>query len=264
MMNNTFLTACSIALLLYSCKDEDVISNPELTSTQATKDHLFAEQSFNDVARIVEEGFLMPGIKGSFPSYNLINNSTLIINFGTNCIYNQRLYSGKIITTYTGNYRDSLSVMTTTFDNYHVNNNLIQGERIVTNEGRNSNGNMWFTIAVNNASITPPQNGTINWESNSTREWINGQNTYYNFLDDIYKISGTASGNAANGNYFNVLINKALEIHLDCYSSCLVKSGTAKISPNGYPDRIINYGNSICDCNFDISINGINYPILIN
>ena len=185
MMNNTFLTACSIALLLYSCKDEDVISNPELTSTQATKDHLFAEQSFNDVARIVEEGFLMPGIKGSFPSYNLINNSTLIINFGTNCIYNQRLYSGKIITTYTGNYRDSLSVMTTTFDNYHVNNNLIQGERIVTNEGRNSNGNMWFTIAVNNASITPPQNGTINWESNSTREWINGQNTYYNFLDDI-------------------------------------------------------------------------------
>ena len=83
-------------------------------------------------------------------------------------------------------------------------------------------------------------------------------------LDDIYKISGTASGNAANGNYFNVLINKALEIHLDCYSSCLVKSGTAKISPNGYPDRIINYGNSICDCNFDISINGINYPILIN
>tara|TARA_B100000767_G_scaffold239714_1_gene235095 strand:+ start:348 stop:1139 length:792 start_codon:yes stop_codon:yes gene_type:complete len=263
-MKNTLLAACSIALLLYSCKDQDVINNPELTSTQATQDHLFAEQTFNDVARIVEEGFLTPGIKGSFPSYNLIDNNTLIINFGTNCIYNQKLYSGKIIVTYSGNYRDSLSLITTNFDNYHVNNNLIQGERIVTNEGRNSNGNMWFTIAVNNGSITTPQNGTINWESNSTREWISGQNTNYNILDDTYKISGNASGNSANGNDFNALITNPLVIHLDCYSSCLAKSGTAKVSPNGYPDRIIDYGDSICDCNFDVTINGINYPILIN
>jgi hypothetical protein len=268
-MKKTFLALCSFAVLLYACKDEDVINNPNLTSKQEIQDHLFAEQTFSDVARIVEEGFLTPGNNSLFPSYNLINNNpldvdTLIINFGTDCIYNQRLYTGKIVITYSGNYRDSLSMMTTTFENYHVNNNLVQGERIVTNEGRNSDGNMWFTIAVNNASITLPQNVTINWESNNIREWVNGQNTYSNALDDIYKISGTASGNSANGNDFTVKITSPLEIDLDCYSSCLVKSGIAKISPNGFDDRIINYGDSICDCNFDIAINGINYPILIN
>ena len=41
-------------------------------------------------------------------------------------------------------------------------------------------------------------------------------------------------------------------------------SGKAKISPNGYADRIINYGDSICDCNFDVTINGTTYPIVVN
>ena len=155
-MKKTFLALCSIAVLLYACKDEDVINNPDLTSTQATQDHLFAEQTFNDVGRIVEEGFIANAVNKSCASYNLINNNpldvdTLIINFGTNnCLQNGKLRKGKIIITYNGKYRDSLSVITTTFDNYYVNNNLIQGERIVTNQGRNGNGNMWFTIVVNN------------------------------------------------------------------------------------------------------------------
>jgi len=268
-MKNTFLALCSITVLLYACKDEDVINNPESTSTQATQDHLLAEQTFSDIGIIVEEGLLTSGVNESCPSYNLINNNTLdidtlIINFGTtDCVYNGKLRKGNIVITYSGNYRDSLALITTTFDDYHVNNNLVQGERIVTNEGRNSDGNMWFTIAVNNARITPPQSGAINWESNSIREWINGQNTY-DISDDIYKISGTSSGNSGNGNDFTVEITSTLEIDLGCYSSCLIKSGIAKISPSGYDNRIINYGDSLCDCNFDISINGATYPMVLN
>ena len=53
-------------------------------------------------------------------------------------------------------------------------------------------------------------------------------------------------------------------IDLGCLPSCVIKSGTAKISPNGYADRIINYGDSECDCNFDITINGTTYPIVVN
>ena len=267
-----------LTVLLYSCKDEDVINSPELTSTQATQDHLFAEQVFNDVGRIVEGAFSDDGINKSYPTYTFIdddtlNADTLIINFGPVDILfpnpGGKLRKGKMNVTYTGRYHDSLTVITTTFDNYYVNNNLVQGERVVTNKGKNLSSNMWFTIAVNNASINTP-NGTINWESDRIREWVNGQNTYSDISDDKYKITGspgnlvTASGNGVNGNNFTMTITDTLNIDLGCLPECVIKSGTAKVSPNGYTDRIINYGDSICDCNIDVTINGTTYPIVIN
>ena len=268
-MKKKILALCSIAILLYACKDEDMITQNDPSSTQATQDHLFSEQVFNDIGRIVKEGFLESGASKSCASYNLINNNsldidTLIINFGTtNCLQNGKLRKGKVVSTYSGKYRDSLAVITSTFDNYYINNNLIQGERVVTNQGRDSVGNMGFTIAVNNASIVT-SNGIINWSSNRTKKWVNGQNTS-NTSDDRYKITGSANGIGVNNNSFSTEITDALNMDLDCLPSCVIKSGTAKISPNGYADRIINYGDSLCDCNFDITINGTNYPIeLIN
>jgi len=268
-MKQTLLTLGILTILLYACKDEDVINSPDHVSTQATQDHLFAEQTFNDVGRIVEEGFFFNGINKSYPSYQLMNADTanadtLIINFGTtNWLHNAKLRKGKIIITYTGKYRDSLTVMTTTFDNYYVNNHLVRGERIVANQGRNSSGNMRFTIEVNNASINTP-NGTINWNSNQTREWVSGSATYNEIEDDQYKITGSANGTGVNNNSFTMEITDALNVNLGCLPSCVITSGKAKITPNGYTDRIINYGDSLCDCNFDVTINGNTYPIVVN
>ena len=59
-------------------------------------------------------------------------------------------------------------------------------------------------------------------------------------------------------------ITDTLKIDLGCLPSCVINKGNAKISPNGYTDRIINYGDSLCDCNFDITINEKNYPLLLN
>ena len=251
-----------LTVLFYSCdKIEDI------ESTQATKDHLFAEQTFNDVGRIVEGAFLVNGINKSYPKYTILdtdssNTDTLVINFGPENILfpnpGGELRKGEINITYTGKYRDSLAVITTTFNNYYVNNNLIQGERIVANKGRNNQGNMWFTIDVI-GSI-----GSINWNAALTREWVSGNATYYDISDDQYKITGTASGNAANGNNFTMKITETLNVDLGCLPSCVIKSGEAKITPNGYADRIINYGDSLCDCNFDVKINGNTYPIVVN
>ena len=64
---------------------------------------------------------------------------------------------------------------------------------------------MWFTVDINNASITT-SNGTINWNSNRVKEWISGENTYLDISDDRYKITGTANGNGVNGNDFTMTI----------------------------------------------------------
>ena len=196
-----------------------------------------------------------------------MDQDTMIIDYGNgnpDCLSYGNIKRGKIIVIYSGKYRDSLSVMTATFDNYHINNNLVQGERIVKNKGRDTySQEMWFEIDVKNASINT-SNGTINWESKRFRKWTEGSETFFNIFDDKYEITGSASGNAVNGNSFTVEITDPLNVNFGCLPSCIIKSGEAKISPNGYTDRIINYGDSICDCNIDVTINGTNYPIVIN
>jgi len=268
-MRKTFYALSILTIFFYSCAEEDVVNTPLLTSTQACQDNSTAENIFNDIGYIVEAGLKDNGQnKKSCPSYHLMNVDTsdvdtLIIDFGNiNCLHNGKLRRGIINVTYTDKHSNPNSIITTTFDNFYVSNNLVQGERIVTNQGINSNGNLCFTIEINNASITT-SNGTINWESDRVREWIHGENTYNNLLDDKYKTTGTANGNGVNGNAFTVKILDSLNIDLSCLPSCVIKSGTVKISPYGYTNRIINYGDSLCDCNADVNINGTIYPIVI-
>jgi hypothetical protein len=120
---------------------------------------------------------------------------------------------------------------------------------------------MLFTIDVDSASIGTSE-GRIDWQSKIVREWINGENTNA-ISDDQYKITGTASGNGLNGNDFTMIITDTLNVDLGCLPSCIIKSGCAKISPTGYADRIIKYGDTLCDCNVDVLMNDDEYLIVI-
>ena len=157
-----------------------------------------------------------------------------------------------------------MSVIRTTFDHYYVNNNWIQGERIVTNNGRNSAGNVTFSIEIIGASITG--NGTINWESSRTREWISGYNTFADWDDDKYLVSGSARGNSSSGQEFDINITEDLLVELRCLdlNSCIITRGEAELIPNGFSTRIINYGDSICDCNYSVTLNGTEYFVVVN
>jgi hypothetical protein len=257
-----------LAILLYSCKDEDVVNPNDLESTQASHDHLTAENIFNEVDYIVKEGLQNNGQNKSCPSYNLINNNpsdidTLVINFGNDneCIHYGKIRSGKIVVTYTGSYIDSGSVITSNFDNYYINYNLIQGEIILVNQGLNNVGNICFTVDINNASIVNYDGSSIDWQSNRMRQWVNGKNTY-DLSDDKYKITGKASGNGLNGRDFAISIVDTLHADLSCFPSCIITSGTAKVMPISYDNRTINYGDYLCNCDINVIINGTSYPIV--
>lgn len=263
-----------VIFTFYSCKDENIINTSPLTSIQPSRDHLIAEYMFNDIRKIVEDAFINNFKNTICPIYsinniNQVDQDTIIIDFGNENTICPPIYgnirSGKIIVVYMGNYRDSLASITTTFDNFRINNQLIQGQQHIINEGRNTIGNMWFTVNITNAVITT-SNGNIDWQSNQTRELMSGQSTVSNIFDDRYIVSGFSSGNSVNGNDFNVSITVPLMIDQECLltGKCSIKNGVAKISINNQPDRTINYGDSICDCNIDVLIDNQRYPIVIN
>jgi len=264
-----FISLIFSILCISSCQEDNI----EESGTVNSQDYLFAENIFNDIGRVVEDAFIDNGVSKSCPIYTLMNTDTsdidtMIVDFGDgypdDCLSYGKERRGKIIITYTGKYRDSLSVITTTFDHYYINNNWIQGKRILTNNGRNINGNISFTVEIIGASITG--NGTINWESTRTREWISGFNTFSNPFDDSYSISGTANGNSSSGQNFEINIIEDLYVDLSCLTenSCLITSGEIELIPEGFSNRIINYGDSICDCNYSVILNGTEYFIVSN
>ena len=275
-MKKTTIYISSILLSIFifsSCQEDTIIESGTSSSTQ----HLIAENAFNDVVRIVEDAFIDNGTsKFDCPEYILRNADssdmdTMEIIFeqeNADCLTYGKLRRGKIIITFTGKYRDSLSVITTTFDQYYVNNQWIQGTMVVTNNGVNESGNMTFSIEVKNAKIIESGGKTINWESMRNKEWISGYNTFVNHDDDKYLISGSSSGNNTSGQEFEVNITKDLLVDLSCLedhsNSCVITSGEAELIPNGFSTRIINYGDSICDCNYSVTLNGTEYFLVVD
>ena len=276
-MKNTILTLSILTILLYACKDENIINTPEQTSTQASQDHLFAENTFNDINRVVEDGFNDNGLsKSSCANYKSMASDssdadTLIIDFGeVDCLDEYgKLRRGKIIVIYTAPYQDSLAQISTTFDHYYVNStNWVQGSRTVTNLGRNVDGDMVFDIAVD-ANITT-ETGRIDWISNRTRFWTDRRNTTQYPFDDIYKVMGSASGNGLNNRDFTVNITDSLEVNLGCLlptitynKRCAIVSGKVKVTHDGYAARKIDYGMGGCNCDFSVTINGKTYLVVV-
>ena len=120
---------------------------------------------------------------------------------------------------------------------------------------------MVFDYEIEDATINTSI-GLINWNAELEKEWVSGDSTL-DRSDDIYKITGEANGIGRNDNSFNVDIQEPLKAQISCQTSCIIKEGEAKIHPSGYQERIINYGDSICDCNFEVQHNGTVKPISI-
>jgi hypothetical protein len=248
-------------------KDADLV----LWSDHPLSVYAKAEKTLIDIERVVESSFIATGTTKNCPSYTTrnINNSntdTLIIDFGeVNCVNLNQLKRGKIIAIYSGYLHDSSAIINTTFNNFYINNNLIQGNMVLENLGLNINENYAFNLEVNNLSITT-NNGIINLNADYKKELIAGSTTKYQYLDDIYLITGSAIGNSVNGNDFNMLITDSLLVNNSCIesSSCIITKGKSKISPVGYQERTLDYGNNLCDCKINAEINNNSYLIVIN
>ncbi|MEO6884417.1 MAG: hypothetical protein ABI199_10395 [Bacteroidia bacterium] len=184
----------------------------------------------------------------------------LTINFGTtDCMcMDGRYRRGEIIVNYTNHYFDSASVRTITFSNYYVNENNVQGTKTVTNMGRNSSGQYFWSVNAN-IKITRADGKVHTWNANRTRTMVNGSITAYSPTDE-YNVIGGSTGVDANGISYTTQITKPLDWVLDCH---WIRSGTVNITPNGKSTRILDFGNGNCDNLATLTINGITYNITL-
>jgi hypothetical protein len=272
------MVAATVGIVLGACKKKE--DEPQDNDTSAATDNALAEGSFSDANSISDQAAagnltsflygnsnesgerdLMTGC-ATITRDTVSSPRTITVDFGTaNCLCNDgRNRRGIIHISYTGHYKDSLSMHTITFTDYFVNDNKVEGTHTVTNNGHNNSGHLTFSISVNGTITKANGGGTVTWTSTRTREWIEGESTAL-WSDDVYLITGSASGTNAAGNSYTATIISALKIKLNCHN---IVSGKMDLTPSGKPTRTIDWGNGDCDNQATVTINGHVYNITLH
>jgi hypothetical protein len=271
LLKTTLLSFILVSSFI-SCKKEKDDIDSSLESAEANST---AETYFNEIYRLVDtEGATNSAVNGrlntSQTSYTIASagcaDSVKVITTGggfpktlTMYYHNSdcdgRIVNGQIVSVFTGKYRDSLTKITTTLSDFSINGNMITGTKEVTNNGRNANGNLNYSIVVSNGSIQTTA-GTISWSSARNREWTEGSETLLNLLDDEHQITGSANGTNRQGVNFVATITNPIVIKLDCR---YITQGTVDFSSG--KTVLIDYGTGVCDNDATVSIDGNTYPI---
>ena len=278
--NLNFLLTLGLIVLtvLTSCRRD----NEKDDDTSAVQNESTAENYFNELSSIADQVATtgdLSGYKISQDQGALLSNcavividtssfvspqipNTFTVDFGQGCVgSDNKTRSGKIIITATGPYLEAGTVVTIIPENYFVNGNQISGSRVVTNLGENSQGQPTFSIDVDGSIILANNEGTITWMANRVRTWSAGFNTPLLFFDDEFSLTGSANGTRVNGDTWTSQINTSLLYRHSCRQ---IVSGTFTLSPEGKPDRLVNFGSGDCDYSASVTINGntFNFTVL--
>jgi len=277
MRNSKFLTRLGISVVIASLFFASCHKNttPVAEDTGYATDQATTEKTFNDVESIADQGSMLSA--GGNLNYRTTATTsggcamvtrapgTITINFGaTDCTCKDgRNRRGEIIVSYTGNYSDSGSVHTITFNNFFQNDNKVTGSKTVTNMGHNSLGQPFYDVAINGA-LTLSGGGTISAVWQRIRTWTAGYATPTDFTDDVYSVSGSGTMIRANGDTVLVNISTAAPLVM-AYGCKWIEAGTITYTLPGGLNRSLDYGNTaICDNQAVLTLpSGVSYNITL-
>ena len=140
---------------------------------------------------------------------------------------------------------------TTTFSDYYHNDYKVEGTHFIQNLGETANGNMHFSVIIEDGKITSKTGQTIHFTENSTRTWIAGDNTPLNIWDDEYLLDGTQSGKSGKGTNYTLTVEEPLHFMVLPRS---IKSGLVNMDVGNVKDIKVNYTTST------VTILGTTFP----
>ncbi len=250
--------------LFYSCeKDEpaEKISEEDVTVAEddALADALFSDiwEAVDQAVQIVDDQLYNARLKSqevvtdSCPAITVDHPDTITwpkvitIDYGdTDCVgFYGNTRRGRIVITITGRYRMVGSQKTVTLVDYYINDIHIEGTKTITNNGRNENKNLTFTVELVEGKVTTPDEVVIEREFTRIREWVAGEETP-NHWDDIYFITGNTWGVNFKGKSYTRTILTPLEWAASCR---FIKSGSVELVVGDRSPVVLDYGEGECD-----------------
>jgi hypothetical protein len=247
------------ALVLFgisSCQKEN---EQEIADNKMAKEDAIAEAIFDELGEIADQAFRIGGNGtksnnddgsrlGDCVTITIDTTSmphVMIIDFGeVNCLCRDGKWRrGQIIVTFTGRYHQPGTVITQTFNEFYVNDNHVEGTRIMTNLGPNDEGQPQYETIVDGMITMNNSQAVISWEANHLRTWIEGYDTPV-WYDNVFLITGSGIHNHSNGGSFVRTILEPLRRELSCHHFV---SGIVETVPANRPTRTLDYGDGTCD-----------------
>lgn len=279
-----------VVLVFSACRRKDTTDK----DTTSAEDNTLADKSFEDIGQISNES-----AKGSVSSYKTIDDGgilsgscatvtivrnpdssgTITVDFGSvACLCKDNHWrQGKLFISYTKGYHNrgywdslcSITVSTSPDNSYFVGSDQstmhqLIGTKTITNKGHNFSHHMNWDIAANGEVIKANGQGTIQWQSQRNREWIQGENTPLLWTDDVYGLTGNANGTSANNTQYTVNITSQLIRKMDPGCIRWFTAGTLDFTPGSKAVRHVDYSpphNGQCDNVATVTINSITYTV---
>ncbi len=187
------------------------------------------------------------------------NPKSVTVDYGNvNCDCNDgKQRRGKVITTFTGSYYATGTVITHTTEDYYVNDHHVEGTMTVTNMGPNADGKPYYNVQITGV-VTLSTGEIVTYTSTRVRTFVNGSNTQWFFWDDEYDVTGTATAEVVNGDGYFAETTEPLNVKVGCG---YIRKGKLSFTPTGYPTYYIDYGTGTCDATLTVTVNGVTYTI---
>ncbi|RYY98121.1 MAG: hypothetical protein EOO11_08975 [Chitinophagaceae bacterium] len=287
------LLATGVLLLLAACNKEKSASEltPQeeqsiaLTSARSdAQSHFTFDDVFDNILGVNSEvGFGNTGVfgrPGSGPNVDSIPPCVqltvtrlsqqgpfpvrITVDFGSGCTGRDgRTRYGRVITEYSRRLLDSGAVATTSFDNYRIDSVRIEGTHVV----RNTAGfPRRFTVEVRNARIIRANGDYALWNADRVITQVEGTGTPNLAFDDVFAISGGASGQARHDNLIHTwssVIEVPLRKRFSCrwFSAGVVSSGRTGLPASSPWIGKLSYGQGQCDNLASFAVNNSTYQI---
>lgn len=243
IMKNAFplILLMAVILMFPSC-EEDGTETDYNPNVKSSRDYIYAEDIYFEVVNVFLKGITDTAVLNSY--YNYLDNCAIYYqpvlkrmqfdygNVNRWCPDN-KFRRGKFIATFDGGLFTEGSSVVIQLDSLTVDEELIEGNLSCEFLGTGTNGKHQIIFRLTDGLIT--LNDTVNvstifFESEYTFTWEEGQSTPALHEDDIFSVSGTASGRSVDQYAFEIMISDPLIDALDCF---WIVSGTHQITVPG-------------------------------
>lgn len=282
MKTKFLLIATFITLSFFiSCNSDDktndetakTISNDEIITNSKI------DASIEDVTNIAEDQFTAqqnstnkPGgtIKNFLPSCAVIttvltnNTWTTTVDFGVEgcTLENGNSVKGKMIITFSNDFTAPTQTISYTFEGFYHNGKKLQGNKSIVRTRKSTAlllAQHPVTTAAIDMTITFDDGSVYIRKGSLTKEMIAGYDTWFNWEDNIFVVTGSGSTTFPNGDTFSAEITTPLEFKASCKTSIAVK-GILSITKNG-AIAVIDYGNGDCNTLVTVTKDGVTEEI---
>lgn len=271
-----------IAFSFFISCNSDEKTNDGTTSAISNAEIITASKidaSIEDVTNIAEDQFnaqlnitAKPGgpVKNFLPSCATITTVltnktwTKTVDFGTEgcTLDNGNVVKGKMVISFGNDFTSSTQTISYTFDGFYHNGKKLQGSKSIVRTIKTTD--LFATAhpvstATIDMTITFDDGGIYTRKGSLTKEMVAGYDTWFNWDDNAFLVTGSGTTTFPNGDTFSAEITTPLEFEASCKKPFAVK-GVVSITKNSAV-AIIDYGDGNCDTLVKITKDGVTQEI---